>query len=90
MVKGYEKVINARLSYARFLFEEDQKTTLSARLEGLKNVLFQKGLGSTFDKVDRNRSLTAPMRHFKRAVRRKGFDGSGRIFRKVTLNRHGL
>jgi len=59
VVKGYEKVINARLSDARFFFEEDQKTTLSARLEGLKNVLFQKGLGSTFDKVDRNRSLTA-------------------------------
>lgn len=59
VVKGYEKVINARLADARFFFEEDQKTPLQARLDHLKNVLFQKGLGSTFDKVERNRDLTA-------------------------------
>jgi len=64
VVKGYEKVINARLSDARFFFEEDQKTPLSARLEGLKTVLFQKGLGSTFDKVERNRTLTAYLCEF--------------------------
>jgi glycyl-tRNA synthetase beta chain len=47
------------LSDARFFYVEDQKKTLEARLEDLKNVLFQKGLGSTFEKVERTRDLAA-------------------------------
>lgn len=59
VVKGYEKVINARLADAKFFFLEDRKKPLRGYREGLKNVLFQKGLGSYFDKVERTRQLTA-------------------------------
>lgn len=57
VIKGNERVINARLSDAAFFFEKDQKTSLADRLPGLDTVLFQKQLGSIGDKTKRNASL---------------------------------
>lgn len=56
--KGNEKVITARLEDARFFFTEDQKIPLGDRLEKLKGVTFQKGLGSVFEKTQRLMSLS--------------------------------
>ena len=50
---GNEMVIKARLSDAQFFFEEDMKKTLADRKEELKDIVFQKGLGSMYDKVER-------------------------------------
>ena len=50
IVSGNEKVIRPRLADARFFYETDKKTTLDANREKLKPVVFQKDLGSVFDK----------------------------------------
>ncbi|MBN1663206.1 MAG: glycine--tRNA ligase subunit beta [Deltaproteobacteria bacterium] len=51
--RGNEKVIRARLADAKFFFDEDQKTALDKRVEGLKQVVFHSLLGSSYDKVMR-------------------------------------
>lgn len=50
---GNRKVLSARLSDGVFLFAEDLKQPLASFNEPLKNVIFQKGLGSVWDKVER-------------------------------------
>ena len=47
---GNERVLRARLSDAEFFFNEDRKIKLEARLEKLKTVVFQEGLGNIYDK----------------------------------------
>ncbi len=44
--KGYEKVLQARLSDGRFFYEEDTKIKLEDYTERLKTVLFMESLGS--------------------------------------------
>lgn len=51
--KGAEKVIKARFEDARFYYEEDKKTTLKERLEGLKKVIYHDRLGTLYDKCAR-------------------------------------
>jgi glycyl-tRNA synthetase beta chain len=53
VIEGNEKVIRPRLADAAFFWETDKKTPLADRVEKLKNVMFQKDLGSTFDKIQR-------------------------------------
>lgn len=50
---GNERVLRARLSDAEFFFNEDRKLKLEDRLEKLKTVSFQEGLGNMFDKSER-------------------------------------
>ena len=50
---GNEKVLSARLADARFFYQEDLKQPLSNNIEKLKNVVFQKDLGTIYDKVER-------------------------------------
>jgi glycyl-tRNA synthetase beta chain len=57
VVKGNERVLRARLSDARFFFEEDQKVRLDERVEGLKKVVYQQKLGTSFEKMERFRTL---------------------------------
>lgn len=53
VIDGNERVIRPRLADAAFFFDTDQKTTLAARRERLKNIVFQAQLGSIFDKTER-------------------------------------
>lgn len=55
---GNERVINARLSDAKFYFETDKKTKLVDRIEITKKTTFQKKLGSYFDKTERMKELS--------------------------------
>lgn len=48
--KGAEKVIRARFEDARFYYDNDKKTSLKERLEGLKKVIYHDRLGSLYDK----------------------------------------
>lgn len=48
---GNERVLRARLADARFFYMEDQKGTLEQRVERLKTIVFQDGLGTMHDKV---------------------------------------
>lgn len=50
---GNERVLRARLSDAEFFFDEDRKQSLADRLEKLKTVSFQEGLGNMNDKSNR-------------------------------------
>jgi glycyl-tRNA synthetase beta chain len=53
VIRGNERVLQARLSDAKFFFVEDQKTPLFARLEGLKKVVYHSKLGTSYEKVMR-------------------------------------
>lgn len=54
---GNERVLKARLSDARFFFEEDKKVALADRVERLKTIVFQEGLGTLYDKTERIEKL---------------------------------
>jgi len=57
VARGNERVLQARLSDARFFFVEDQKISLIQRLEGLKKVVYHSRLGTSFEKVMRFSAL---------------------------------
>ena len=50
---GNERVLRARLSDAEFFINEDRAIKLEDRLEKLKTVSFQEGLGNMYDKSER-------------------------------------
>ena len=56
-VRGYERVLEARLSDGRFFFDEDRKTRLADQVERLRRVTWQNQLGSYHDKLERFRPL---------------------------------
>ena len=49
--KGNERVLRARLSDAKFFYEEDKKVPLDDCVEKLKHVVFQESLGTIYDKT---------------------------------------
>jgi glycyl-tRNA synthetase beta chain len=51
---GNARVLRARFADARFFWDVDQKTPLAKRMESLKNVTFQKELGSYYWKCEQN------------------------------------
>lgn len=55
---GNLRVIKARLDDAVFFFNEDTKKPLVDFVEKLKGMTFQKGMGSLFDKTQRNIQLS--------------------------------
>jgi glycyl-tRNA synthetase beta chain len=54
---GNERVLRARFNDAHFFWETDQKKSLLDRRELLRNVTFQKDLGSYYDKTKRVQRL---------------------------------
>jgi len=55
--EGYEKVLQARFADAEFFFKEDVKHPLEWYVEKLKGLLFQTGMGSMYEKVQRIKEL---------------------------------
>jgi len=55
---GNARVLRARFKDARFFWEVDQKKPLAERIESLKNVTFQKELGSYHWKTEENLTVT--------------------------------
>ena len=53
IVAGNRKVLAARLSDARFFWEQDQKKSLSDHAEKLSRITFHEKLGTVADKVER-------------------------------------
>src|SRR5690606_31283676 len=53
VARGNEKVLRARLSDAKFFYEEDHKLTIEAALSKLENIVYHEELGSVGDKVRR-------------------------------------
>ncbi|NIK77406.1 glycyl-tRNA synthetase beta chain [Paenibacillus castaneae] len=56
VAKGNEKVLRARLSDAKFFYEEDHKLTIEHALSKLENIVYHEELGSVGDKVRRIRA----------------------------------
>jgi glycyl-tRNA synthetase beta chain len=55
---GNERVIRPRLADAKFFWDQDRKQPLDDFLPRLKTVVFQKQLGTLFDKVERLETLS--------------------------------
>ena len=58
---GNERVLRARFNDARFFWQTDQKQTLRQRVDLLRNVTFQKDLGSYYDKTLRVQHLASSL-----------------------------
>ena len=56
---GNERVVRPRLADAMFFWEQDGKRSLAERLDSLKAIVFQSGLGSLHDKSVRVSQLAA-------------------------------
>ena len=57
IAKGNEKVLRARLSDAKFFYQEDQKLKIADALAKLENIVYHEELGSIGDKVRRIRQI---------------------------------
>lgn len=55
--EGYEKVVAARLSDSEFFYENDIKKTTESSLERLKGLIFQKEIGTVYEKLLRIKAL---------------------------------
>ncbi len=57
IVAGNERVLRARLSDAKFFWDQDRKTKLSDRIDALKNIVFHAKLGTQLERVERIEKL---------------------------------
>ena len=57
IVAGNERVLRARLSDAKFFWDEDRKKTLESRVEKLKGIVFHAKLGTQAERVARIEKL---------------------------------
>lgn len=57
IARGNEKVLRARLSDAKFFYEEDQKLQIKDALSKLESIVFQEEIGTVGDKVRRIRKI---------------------------------
>jgi len=58
---GNERVIRPRLADAAFFWDSDRRTPLASRQEALHEVVYQRGLGSLFDKSARTAAIAEAM-----------------------------
>jgi glycyl-tRNA synthetase beta chain len=57
IVAGNERVLRARLSDAKFFWDQDRKAKLEERVPALKDIVFHAKLGTVADKVSRMQTL---------------------------------
>ena len=57
IVAGNERVLRARLSDAKFFWDQDRKTRLEARIAQLKDIVFHAKRGTQFERVARIENL---------------------------------
>ena len=55
--KGNEKVVEPRLADAKFFFDEDLKGKFADNVEKLKEVTFQKDMGTIYEKMQRSKKI---------------------------------
>ena len=79
---GHERVLRARFRDARFFWDTDQKHPLRERVEWLKNVTFQKDLGSYYDKTMRVQKLAS---HISQTLEDAGVKVRSGIVHKAAL-----
>ena len=77
IIAGNERVLRARLSDAKFFWDQDRKRTLESRVGDLKNIVFHAKLGTQYERVERIEALAgeiaekigADVKKAKRAAR---------------------
>jgi glycyl-tRNA synthetase beta chain len=79
---GHERVLRARFNDARFFWQTDQKHPLRERAAWLKQVTFQKDLGSYYDKTLRVQRLCSWL---SQAIRRGGVAVRPGVIHKAAL-----
>ncbi|MGA9795410.1 MAG: glycine--tRNA ligase subunit beta [Rhizomicrobium sp.] len=57
IIAGNERVLRARLSDAKFFWDQDRKRTLESRVDDLKNIIFHAKLGTQYERVERIEAL---------------------------------
>lgn len=57
--EGNERVIRPRLADAAFFWESDRRKTLASREDALREVIYQRDLGSLYDKSRRNGAVAS-------------------------------
>jgi glycyl-tRNA synthetase beta chain len=57
IVAGNERVLRARLSDAKFFWDQDRKTKLADRVDALRNIVFHAKLGTQYERVERIEAL---------------------------------
>jgi len=69
IVHGNERVLRARLSDARFFYDQDRKHRLADRLPRLGNVVYHNKLGSQLERVQRLEKLSGKIAQLLKADR---------------------
>ncbi len=64
IVAGNERVLRARLSDAKFFWDQDRKRSLESRVPGLKDIVFHAKLGTLDAKVDRIEALAEALTEY--------------------------
>lgn len=64
VIAGNERVLRARLSDAKFFWDQDRKSTLASRVPALDNVVFHASLGSLGQRVQRISALAGLLAKF--------------------------
>jgi glycyl-tRNA synthetase beta chain len=57
IIAGNERVLRARLSDAKFFWDQDRQRTLASRVDDLKNIVFHAKLGTQYERVERIEAL---------------------------------
>jgi glycyl-tRNA synthetase beta chain len=57
IIAGNERVLRARLSDAKFFWDQDRKRTLESRVDDLKNIVFHDKLGTQYERIERIEEL---------------------------------
>jgi len=69
IVHGNERVLRARLSDAKFFYDQDRKQRLADRLSRLANVVYHNKLGSQLERVQRLEKLSGKIAQLLKADR---------------------
>ncbi len=64
IVAGNERVLRARLSDAKFFWDQDRKRTLESRVDDLKNIVFHANAGTVYDRAWRISYLAEELARF--------------------------
>src|SRR5262249_22749945 len=79
---GNERVLRARFNDAQFFWQTDQKIPLTERVEMLRNVTFQKDLGSYWSKTERVRAMSTA---FAQELQHAGLPMSSNVVDEAAL-----
>lgn len=71
VISGNERVLSARLSDARFFYDQDAKHNFLERLPKLEKMIFQKSLGDLLQKTERMEKLAEWIAHCIQADKEK-------------------